>query len=288
MATAQQPEPVITRRAGQFGLPPLRHYFEEAWHYRVFAYYWSKADIKARNFETLLGRVWLILNPFLFGFIYFIFVGILSNAGLGGLERLAFIVGNLYIWTYFSSTISTGSGAIQGGAGGILAQSVIPRIILPFASTLTSIQLFLRSMIAYIPLHILGGRGLHWEMLWLPYLVVITGLFAFGFALLFAVANVYFRDTSRLLPHGLRLWLYLSPAIWAYTRVLSDGTLDTLARLNPAFSMMTAWTIALGGPLAESPDITSQIMVTTIWAVAVVAVGFVVFVSREDDFVVRT
>lgn len=254
----------------------------------MFAFYWSKADIKARNFETFLGRAWLILNPFLFGLIYFVFVGIIGGAGLGSVERLAFIVGNLYVWTYFSSTISTGAGAIQGGAGGILAQSAIPRIILPFASTLTSIQLFLRSMLAYIPLHIIGGRGLHWEMLWLPYLVVITGLFAFGFGLLMAVANVYFRDTSRLLPHALRLWLYLSPAIWAYTQVLGDSTLEFLARLNPAFSMMTAWTIALGGPLAESPDIGSQLLVTTIWALVLVVAGFVVFVSREDDFVVRT
>lgn len=288
MSTAQHPEPLITRRAGHLGLPPLSTYLEEAWHYRVFAFYWSKADIKARNFETFLGRAWLILNPFLFGLIYFVFVGIIGGAGLGSVERLAFIVGNLYVWTYFSSTISTGAGAIQGGAGGILAQSAIPRIILPFASTLTSIQLFLRSMLAYIPLHIIGGRGLHWEMLWLPYLVVITGLFAFGFGLLMAVANVYFRDTSRLLPHALRLWLYLSPAIWAYTQVLGDSTLEFLARLNPAFSMMTAWTIALGGPLAESPDIGSQLLVTTIWALVLVVAGFVVFVSREDDFVVRT
>lgn len=288
MSTVQHPEPLITRRAGHFGLPPLGHYFEEAWHYRVFAYYWSKADLKARNFETFLGRVWLILNPFLFGLIYFIFVGILSGGGLGGLQRLAFIVGNLYVWNYMSGTISTGAGSIQGGAGGILAQSSIPRVILPLASALTQVQLFVRSMVAYVPLHLLAERGLHWEMLWIPYLIVVTGLFGFGLSLLFAVTNVYFRDTSRLLPHALRLWLYLSPAIWAYTRVLGPETLDTLARFNPAFSMMTAWTIALGGPLAENPDIASQVLITTIWAVAVVVIGFLLFVSREDDFVVRT
>lgn len=287
MATAQQSEPLITRRAGRLGLPPLDTYLSEAWHYRVFAYHWSKADIKSRNFETLLGRVWLVLNPFLFGLIYFVFVGIIGGGGLGTTEHLAFIVGNLYVWVYFSSTISNGAGAIQGGAGGLLAQSAIPRIILPFASTLTSAQLFLRSMLAYIPLHIAANRGVHIEMLWLPYLVLVTGVFAFGFGLLMAVLNVYFRDTSRLLPHALRLWLYLSPAIWQYTRVLGDSTLDFLARLNPAYPMMTAWTIALGGHLAPSPDITTQLLTTTAWAIGFLVVGFTFFVSREDDFVVR-
>jgi teichoic acid transport system permease protein len=289
MSTAQHydSEPLITRRAGRLGLPPLGNYLSEAWHYRVFAYYWSKADIKSRNFETFLGRAWLVLNPFLFGLIYFVFVGIIGGGGLGSTERLAFIVGNLYVWVYFSSTISNGSGSIQGGAGGILAQSAIPRIILPFASTLTSAQLFLRSVLAYIPLHVLADRGIHIEMLWIPVLVVLTGLFGFGIAMLMAVLNVYFRDTSRLLPHLLRLWLYLSPAIWMYTRVAGDSTLEVLARANPTYPMMTAWTIAMGGPLAPSPGITDQVLVTAAWAVAMVIIGFTFFVSREDDFVVR-
>lgn len=289
MAIAHQSEsePLITRRAGRLGLPPLDTYFAEAWHYRIFAYHWSKADLKSRNFETLLGRVWLVLNPFLYGLIYFVFIGIIGGAGLGSTVQLAFIVGNLYVWSYFSGTISTGAGSIQGGAGGILAQSAIPRIILPFASTLTSAQLFFRSMLAYVPLHIVANRGLHIEMLWIPVLVVLTGLFGFGIALLMAVLNVYVRDVGRLLPHMLRLWLYVSPAIWVYTRVGGDTTLDFLARLNPAYSLMTAWTISLGGPLAETPDITSQVLVTAAWAVAMVIIGFVVFVSREDDFVVR-
>lgn len=287
MSTTNSSQPLLTRRAGRLGLPPLDQYLAEALHYKTFAYHWSKADIKARNFETFLGRVWLVLNPFLFGVIYYIFVGIIGGGGLGSAERLAFIVGNLYVWGLFSGTISAGAGSIQGGAGGILAQSAIPRIILPFASTLTSVQLFLRSMLAYIPLHVVGMRGVHVEMLWIPLLIPLTALFGFGISLIVAVVNVYFRDTSRLLPHLLRLWLYLSPAIWQYTRVLSDSTLDTLARYNPAFPIMTAWTIALGGPLADSPNMASMVIQIAVWTLVVLVVGFVTFVSREDDFVVR-
>lgn len=283
-----QTDPKFSRKATRLGIPPLGPYISEALRYRTFAVYWSKADIKARNFETLLGRAWHILNPFLFGLIYFIFVGIIGGGGLGSTERLAFIVGNLYIWGFMSGTISTGSGSIQGGAGGVMAQSAIPRVILPFASTLTSTELFLRSLLAYVPLHIISGRGLHIEMLWLPYLLLITGLFGFGFAMIFAVLNVYIRDISRLLPHMLRLWLYLSPAIWAYTRVLGDTTFHNLARLNPMFSGMAAWTIAFGGTLApEGPGMLSLVTTFTIWAVVIGVAGFLIFVSREDDFAIR-
>ncbi|HWB89447.1 MAG TPA: hypothetical protein VG872_09620 [Acidimicrobiia bacterium] len=280
--------PIISRRATRTGLPQLGHYLSEAYRYRTFALYWSKADIKARNFETVLGRLWHFLNPFLFGLIYFVLVGILSS-GFGDTERLAFIVGNLYVWTFFSTTVTTGAGSVQGGAGGILAQSAIPRVVLPFASTLTAGNLFIRSLVVYVPLHFLAGRTLHWEMLWLPLLVLLTGMLGFGLSLLFAVANVYFRDVSRLLPHFLRLWLYMSPAIWLYTRLLDEGGLvEALGvNLNPMFSGMTAWTIALGGPVAPEPSMTSAVLTFAAWAVGVLLIGFFTFVSREDEFAIR-
>lgn len=284
-ATNEANPPIISRRATRSGLPQLSQYISEALRYRAFAYYSSKADIKARNFETLLGRLWHFINPLLFGLIYFVFVGIIAGGGLDDTERLALIVGNLYAWMFFSTTVTMGVSSIEG-AGAIMTQSAIPRVILPAASTITSINLFMRSLVAYIPIHIIGGRGLHAELFWLPVLVLLTAAFGFGFALLFAVLNVYVRDVSRLLPHALRLWLYLSPVIWSYTLVLGHD-LEPWARLNPMYPAMTAWTITLGGPLAPEPDIVSQVGVFAVWSIAVLLIGFLVFASREDDFAVR-
>jgi len=279
--------PIITRRATRTGVPPLGQYLAEAFRYRTFALYWSKADIKSRNFETALGRLWHFLNPLLFGVIYFILVGILSG-DMSNTSRLAFIVGNLYVWTFFSTIITTGMGSVQGGSGGgVTAQSAIPRVVLPFASTLTAGNLFIRSLIAYVPIHIIAARGLHWEMLLLPLLLLITGILGFGLALLFAVVNVYFRDVSRLVPHLMRVWLYLSPAIWVYTQLDGEGTIETLAKLNPMYWGMTSWTIGFGGPLSSEPSYGLSILVFAGVAVAVLLIGFFTFVSREDEFAVR-
>ena len=78
-ATTTTSAPHITRKATRSGIPNLRQYFAELWRYRAFAYYWAKADVKARNFETFLGRLWHYINPVLFGLIYFVFVGIISG-----------------------------------------------------------------------------------------------------------------------------------------------------------------------------------------------------------------
>jgi ABC-type polysaccharide/polyol phosphate export permease len=119
-------------------------------------------------------------------------------------------------------------------------------------------------------------------------LVVITGMFGLGLAFLFAVLNVYFRDVSRLIPHFLRLWLYLSPALWGYTRLFDQGIVETLAQLNPMYWGMVTWTITFGGPLSsEGPSFGIALLIFTAWAVATLLIGFFTFVSREDEFAVR-
>jgi hypothetical protein len=81
----------------------------------------------------------------------------------------------------------------------------------------------------------------------------------------------------------------MSPAIWLYTRLLDEGGLvEALGvNLNPMFSGMTAWTIALGGPVAPEPSMTSAVLTFAAWAVGVLLIGFFTFVSREDEFAIR-
>jgi len=278
----------LVRRATRSGLPPLGNYLRETYRFRTFALRWSAGERKALHFETFLGRVWHFLNPFIFGLIYFVFVGILSAGGGRGISRLAFIVSNLYVWLFFTTIISSAVNSVKSGGGGVLANSSIPRVIIPIASTVTAANYFIRSIITYIPLHLLAKRGLHVEMLAIPLLIILTCLFGFGLGLIFATLNVYIRDVSRLLPHFLRLWLYLSPGIWEYTRVLGDGTIQAFARLNPMFSGMTSWTLALGGSLDPTgPTILGQLGIFAIWSVAMAIAGFLFFVSREDEFAVR-
>tara|TARA_A100000164_G_scaffold378408_1_gene419945 strand:- start:18419 stop:19312 length:894 start_codon:yes stop_codon:yes gene_type:complete len=281
--------PMLVRKATRSGIPPLKDYLREAYRFRVFALYWSKGELKSRNFDTLLGRLWHYLNPFLFGLIYFVFVGILTGGGLDSTNRLAFMVFNLYVWTLLiSQIIVTSVNTVRNGGGGVLANSSIPRVVIPAASSLSALNLFVRSLIAYIPLHLLANRGIQVEFLWIPILLVLTFLFAFGVALLAATVNIYLRDVSRFLPHFLRLWMYLSPAIWEYQRALESGTVYFLARLNPTYSLFSAWTMVLGSPeVANGPSIARQVAIFSLWAIPTVILGFLVFISREDEFAIR-
>ena len=60
-------------------------------------------------------------------------------------------------------------------------------------------------------------------------------MFSLGVAIVVAATNVFFRDIANVARHALRLWFYLSPALYQYSDVThSDhGLLTTLFTLNP-------------------------------------------------------
>jgi teichoic acid transport system permease protein len=112
--------------------------------------------------------------------------------------------------------------------------------------------------------------------------IVLTGMFSHGVAMIFATMQVYFRDTAAFLPYFLRIWLYASPVL--YFAFQLPGVLRTLAPLNPLFPLMQAWSdiIILG-----QPPTAAAWALSLVWAVVALVVGQLLFMSRERDFAVR-
>ena len=69
-------------------------------------------------------------------------------------------------------------------------------------------------------------------------------VFGMGLAAFFAALQVYFRDTSSFLPFFVRIWMYLSPILWAPEHVIGrfSGPIMTLIQLNPMYSMIGGYT----------------------------------------------
>jgi len=60
-------------------------------------------------------------------------------------------------------------------------------------------------------------------------------IFTLALGIVLAAVNAFYRDVQNVLRHVLRLWFYLSPALYQYSDVThSDhGLLTTLFTLNP-------------------------------------------------------
>ena len=262
------------------GLPPLRSYFSELWRRRHFAAELSRANMRAANTRTFFGQVWLILNPLLLAFVYYVLVNILSHHA-GGIVYLNHLVAGIYGYYYVSGAITTGATSVVG-SGALISNMVFPRLLMPLSAMRTAFFRFLPTLPVYLILHAVAGGPWSWSMLLAAYFFGCMTLLGAGLAAVFAASEVFFRDTTSFLPYILRLWLYLSPVIWYAEQV--PHRIAPLMRFNPLYSMLGGWTdlIVRGHIPAPHTWITAAI-----WAVTVFVIGSFFFISREREFAVR-
>ncbi|NBO08874.1 MAG: phosphate transporter permease [Actinobacteria bacterium] len=273
-------------------LPAMGPYIREFWRRRRFAFELARFTDKAEHLNSPLGSVWLVLNPLLLALIYFLLVTIIGGRGSAGSSRfdvLAHILVGLFTW-YFAQNCMTFGGASVTAGGKLILNQAFPRALLPLSSLIGAFQKFMPTLPVYLIIYLVGGAldsksklpGLNWHLLWVPVMVALVAISGFGLALLFATMNVYFRDTSKLMTYGARMWLYLSPVLWMPEMI--HGWHRILIWANPLGPILAITnTVWIKG---ENPSWTLWLGATG-WAFGLLFIGGYFFVSRERDFAVR-
>ena len=272
-------------------LPPLIPYVKEFWRRRTFAIELARFTDKAEYLGSKLGKVWLVLNPLLLAFVYFMLVTVIRGGGTtkNGLTTLAHILIGLFTFSFASSCISAGATSITTG-GRLILNQAFPRALLPFSSSISAFYQYLPTIPVYLAVIIIGKifypktqiPTLSWAFLWVPVIVALLAVTAFGLALIFATMNVYFRDTNKLLSYITRIWLYASPVLWLPEML--HGWHRAFLYVNPLGPALAAnSSIWIEG---KSPT-TSELIGCLVWAVIALVFGGYFFTSRERDFAVR-
>jgi len=271
-------------------LPPLIPYLKEFWTRRSFALELARFTDKAEYLDSRLGKVWLVLNPLLLGFVYYLVVTIIRPGGKDpGLTRLDHLLIGLFTFYFAQNCVTAGASSITAG-GRLILNQAFPRALLPFSSAIQSFQQFLPTIPVYIFVLVVGKwaypttivPGWTWNFLWIPFILICTGLTGFGLALVFATLNVYFRDTNKLLTYITRIWMYLSPVLWLPNTL--RGSMKILLYINPLGPVLDATSrVWVSGESLNKLSFYGSIF----WAIASIMIGGYFFISRERDFAIR-
>ncbi|MDR1826043.1 MAG: hypothetical protein LBR27_12090 [Bifidobacteriaceae bacterium] len=285
--------------ATRHGLPNIPQYFRELMGRWPFAAEFSRSSIRAANTDTVFGQLWLILNPLLLAVVYFILIVILTGTPISrGGPTLALICCGLFLYTLLQGAVSSGAGSVTGG-GALISRMAFPRLLMPFAAVRTNFFRFLPTVPVFLLMKlILGGEyklnlnGVEtvvqeawgWEMLLSIYFLALMVVFSAGLAAFMATLQVYFRDTASFLPYFLRIWMYLSPVLWPAIKFGPGDSLYHVMLINPMYSICGGWSDTL--LLSTVPPLLVWV-VGTAWALVMLVVGSLFFMSRERDFAVR-
>ncbi|MCC6406048.1 MAG: ABC transporter permease [Planctomycetes bacterium] len=255
-----------------------------------------RRDLAARFSGTLLGRLWPLLTPLLlFGVYYFLFTRIFGFRldGLPEQHRAALgvwmFVGTL-VWTGFAEGVTRASTVLVEN-GTLIKKLAFPAELLPLqtvlASTVTQLLAFgVFALVAFgASLWPFSGAAL----VWVPAILVLQVLFAYGLALCASAATVFLRDTAAALGLLFTVWMFATPVFWMPVREV----LPTIERWlpwierNPTYSLLYAWRAVLMSSepaLAFPRSIGAELAAFAPWALGAFVVGATFFACVKRRF----
>jgi len=209
----------------------------EVWSRRRLIGYLVRGDLKKKGADTFLGNVWWILDPLLQMLVYVILVDFIFRRSVP--DYPLFIFAAILPWKWFTSSVYDAITSVVGQER-LIKQIHFPKLVLPVASTFAGIASFGFGLIPLFALLVLFFPArISPQLAWIPAIAAVQLVFTLAFCVLLAAVNVFFRDVSNIARHALRLWFYLSPALYSIELV------DREVRDNPligAAMQLNPWT----------------------------------------------
>jgi lipopolysaccharide transport system permease protein len=225
----------------------------EIWQYRSLLYFLSWRDIKVRYKQTLLGVLWAIIQPFFTMVVFSIFFGNLARMPSDGIPYPIFAYVALVPWTLFANALTQSSNSLVQSSN-LIKKVYFPRLIIPLSSVLAGTMDFIFAFLVLLGMMLFYGIVPTMNVVWLPFLLLLTCGTALGVGLWLSALNVQFRDVRYTIPFLTQFWLFATPI--AYPSSLLSEPWRTLYGLNPMAGVVEGFRWALlGTQTAPSPII---------------------------------
>lgn len=261
----------------------------KVWEYRTLIQNLASRDLRSRYKKSVLGWSWSLINPAVTLGIYTIVFGYFLSgtapvAGNGTTQSFAlWLFAALVLWNAFANGINIAMSSFLA-SGGLLTRTYFPPECPVIAGTFTVLtQTCVESLILIGFMVFLGNLG--WTTLFLPIIVVLITMFAFGLGMMVSLLNVRYRDIAYLVGISLQVAFYATPIVYRIDQIPeSVGGFNPAAilRLNPLTHFVGA--IRSSTYLLRPPTLVN-------WAVMVasatisVLVGWRFFAKRAPRFI---
>jgi lipopolysaccharide transport system permease protein len=252
--------------------------FRELWEYRELLYFLVWRDVKVRYKQTAIGASWAVLQPLLTMVIFTLVFGRFANMPSNGLPYPIFTYVALLPWTYFARSLSQSITSVVGNAH-LITKVYFPRLLLPISAVVAGIIDFAIAFAFLIVMMFWYGIVPDWEIVFLPFFILLTMMTALSVSLWLSVINVRYRDIGQAVPFLLQIWMFISPVAYAVSVVPEKWRL--IYSLNPMAGVVEGFRWALTH--SESPPIL-PIVISTIMVAALLYGGLVFFKRMEETF----
>lgn len=257
---------------------------KEIWKYRDLIILFVKRDITTAYKQTVLGPVWIVINPLLSTTVFTVIFGVIAGIPTDGVPQFLFYMSGNVLWGFFSSCLGKASGTFLGNAR-LFGKVYFPRLVMPISDIIYNLINFILQTAVFVILIIvyaLIGTNVHPNLLILitPLLVLHTALLGTAIGLIVSSITTKYRDLNVLVSFGVSLLMYITPVVYPISRVPEN--FRWLLLLNPVAPIVETYRYAfLGSGSFEWLFLLLSLAVTAVllfW-------GVLVFNKVEKNFI---
>ncbi|MBR3328418.1 MAG: ABC transporter permease [Atopobiaceae bacterium] len=256
---------------------------DEVWQYRDLVYLFTKRSFVVTYKQTILGPLWLFINPLLTSVVYVVLFGNIARLSTDGMPQLLFYLLGSSVWSYFSNCVSNNATIFISNAN-LFGKVYFPRLVIPISQVLSAlVRLGIQMLLVLALLLYYVATGMlqpHWE-LWIsvPLALLHLGVMGMGFGIIISSLTTRYRDLSVLVGFGISLWMYATPVVYPLSIV--TGPLRKLILLNPVTAPMEYLRYTILGVGSVAPQ-----YLALSWAVTLMVVlgGIALFNKVERTF----
>jgi lipopolysaccharide transport system permease protein len=253
---------------------------KELWQYRELFWFMAWRDIKVKYKQTLLGFIWVILQPLVLMFIFSLLWTRVMKVGTVDMPYPLFAYSGLIFWGLLSSGISSASESMLANSN-IIKKVYFPRIIIPASAIIIALFDFLMTLIVYLimifyydlEIGFLKFTGL------LFISILITSCASFGIGLIIASATIKYRDFKYVMPFFLQTFFFLSPVVYPLS-LFSSEPLRLILSLNPLAGAISISRSALSNTAVDWNPAVYGILMTIFLLIA----GLTLFRRMESQY----
>lgn len=255
---------------------------KELWKYRDLIFMFVKRDFKTMYKQTILGPLWIIINPLLTTLMQVFVFGGIANISTDGMPQFLFYMAGNTMWLYFSGCLTKTANTFVGNAA-VFGKVYFPRLVTPISVTISGLITFFVQFtmflcaVAYYTMN--GTIHPNGYLLFLPILIAELAMLSMGCGIIISALTTKYRDLSVLVGFGVQLWMYASAVIFPVSSLPEKWS--ALLMLNPVVPVIEAFRYGFTGKGTWSSMYLGISMLVTMM---ILLIGIVIFNKVEKTF----